>query len=79
MIANLPELKDDSLITPEVGAWAEDKYRLVGNYAAMFATSMKKKWECRIYIDKDCIRSGAKRNSGYNLYRWPMKKSNSDA
>jgi three-Cys-motif partner protein len=51
MIPKLPELKDDGLITPEVGAWAEDKYRLVGNYAAMFATSMKKKWECRVYID----------------------------
>ena len=51
MIPKLPEFKDDGLITPEVGAWAEDKYRLVGNYAAMFATSMKKKWECRVYID----------------------------
>lgn len=51
MVPRLPELKDDGLITPEVGAWAEDKYRLVGNYAAMFATSMKKKWECRVYID----------------------------
>ncbi len=51
MIPKLPGLRDDGLITPEVGAWAEDKYRLVGNYAAMFATSMKKKWECRVYID----------------------------
>ncbi len=51
MESRLPELKDDGLYTPQVGAWAEDKYRLIGNYAAMFATSMKKKWECRIYID----------------------------
>jgi three-Cys-motif partner protein len=51
VVPRLAELKDDGLITPEVGAWAEDKYRLVGNYAAMFATSMKKKWECRVYID----------------------------
>jgi three-Cys-motif partner protein len=51
MIPRLPELRDDGLTTPEVGAWAEDKYRLVGNYAAMFATSMRKKWECRVYID----------------------------
>lgn len=47
----LPELTDDGLITPEIGAWGEDKYRLVGTYAALFATSMKKKWECRVYID----------------------------
>jgi len=51
VISKLPELKDDGLITPEVGAWADDKYRLVGNYAAMFAISMKKKWECQVYID----------------------------
>jgi len=51
MIPKLPELRDDGLTIPEVGAWAEDKYRLVGNYAAMFATSMRKKWECRVYID----------------------------
>ena len=51
MIEKLPNLKDDGLLTPEVGSWAEDKYRLVWNYSKMFATSMKNKWEARIYID----------------------------
>ncbi len=47
----LPELEDDGLITPEVGEWGEDKYRLVGLYAEMFTKSMKDKWECRVYLD----------------------------
>lgn len=45
------DLADDSLATPEVGAWCEQKYRLVSTYANMFATSMKAKWECRVYVD----------------------------
>lgn len=28
---------DDGLITPEVGAWGKEKYRLVRLYADMFA------------------------------------------
>lgn len=51
MLEKLPILKDDGLITPEVGLWAEYKYRLVWNYAKMFATSMKAKWDARAYID----------------------------
>lgn len=51
MLEKLPILDDDSLITPEVGLWAEYKYRLVWNYAKMFATSMKAKWGARAYID----------------------------
>lgn len=47
----LPRLSDDGLITPEVGGWAVDKYRHVRNYAEMFATAMKAKWESRVYID----------------------------
>lgn len=43
-------LTDDGLITPEVGARAEDKYRLVQGYARVFATSMKNKWK-RVYVD----------------------------
>lgn len=39
------------MVTPEVGGWAEDKYRLVRHYADMFTTSMKKKWDHRVYID----------------------------
>ncbi|QSV45741.1 three-Cys-motif partner protein TcmP [Geobacter benzoatilyticus] len=36
---------------PEIGAWGEEKYRLVHYYAQMFASSMKDKWQCRVYID----------------------------
>jgi three-Cys-motif partner protein len=51
MTVQLPELEDDGLITPQIGAWGEEKYRLVSTYAGIFATSMKRKWECRVYID----------------------------
>lgn len=51
MLERLPDLEDDGLITPEVGAWAEFKYRLVSNYATMFASAMKGKWGARVYID----------------------------
>ena len=47
----LPELQDDRLITPEINSWGEEKYRLVWNYASIFATSMKLKWHCRVYVD----------------------------
>jgi three-Cys-motif partner protein len=51
MTFRLPELEDDGLITPEVGAWGEEKYRLVGLYAEMFSKSMKGKWGSRVYLD----------------------------
>lgn len=35
----------------DVGPWSEEKYRLIQYYSQMFATSMKKSWECRVYID----------------------------
>src|SRR4030042_4220218 len=44
-------LKNDSLILPEVGIWATTKHNKIEHYSRMFATSMKKKWQCRIYID----------------------------
>jgi len=44
-------VSDDKLYTPEVGSWAEDKYRLFWCYADLFATSMKEKWDQRVYID----------------------------
>ncbi|HEU0143949.1 MAG TPA: three-Cys-motif partner protein TcmP [Nitrososphaera sp.] len=50
-MARLPQLIDDGLYTEPIGAWGEEKYRLVATYARMFATSMKGKWECRVYID----------------------------
>lgn len=50
---NPPELnvQDDGLFAPEVGDWTEQKYRLLWNYADLFATSMKNKWDERGYID----------------------------
>jgi len=44
-------LDDDGLFTPDVGPWAEEKYKLVDLYCSMFSTSMKNKWDYRIYID----------------------------
>lgn len=44
-------LTDDGYLTPEIGSWGEDKYSLVKKYAEMFATSMKKKWGARVYVD----------------------------
>lgn len=47
----LPQLEDDGLVTPEVGDWGEEKYLLVQGYARMFSTSMKGKWDERVYAD----------------------------
>jgi three-Cys-motif partner protein len=41
----------DGLICPEVGSWAETKYRLVSLYDDLFSTGMKDKWRTRVYID----------------------------
>jgi three-Cys-motif partner protein len=42
---------DDGLNCPEVGRWAEEKYRLLALYDELFSTGMKHKWDQRIYID----------------------------
>lgn len=42
---------DDGLISPDVGGWAETKYRLLALYDELFSTGMKNKWEQRVYID----------------------------
>lgn len=47
----LLRLKDDGLLTPEVGDWAEEKYQHVRYYADLFARSMSKKWKHRAYVD----------------------------
>jgi hypothetical protein len=44
-------LEDDGLLTPEVGAWAEEKYRYVRGYAEVFTTAMAGKWESLVYLD----------------------------
>jgi three-Cys-motif partner protein len=40
----LPALDDDGLATPEVGAWAEEKYQLVRYYADVFSRAMANKF-----------------------------------
>ena len=47
----MPTLDDDGLITPEIGSWGEEKYRLVAHYAQMFAASMSGKWDDLVYLD----------------------------
>src|SRR6202790_3508056 len=42
---------DDGLICPEVGSWAETKYRLLALYDELFSTGMKYKWDQRVYLD----------------------------
>jgi three-Cys-motif partner protein len=37
--------------TPEVGAWAEDKHRLVSLYSTLFSSGMKGKWDERVYVE----------------------------
>jgi len=43
--------EEDGLPCSVVGAWAEDKYKLVGLYDRLFSTGMKNKWPTRVYID----------------------------
>lgn len=44
-------VQDDGLFTPEVGAWADEKYKLLGGYSEIFTTGMKNQWDKLIYID----------------------------
>ena len=44
-------VEDDGLVAPEVGRWAEEKYRLISLYDELFASGMKYKWDQRVYID----------------------------
>ena len=42
---------NDGLPCPDVGSWAETKYRLLALYDELFSTGMKYKWHQRVYID----------------------------
>jgi len=44
-------VQDDGLIIPEVGAWADTKYKLLGGYCEIFTTGMKNLWDNLVYID----------------------------
>lgn len=46
-----PPQEDGLLCAEDVGAWTEDKYKLVWLYDSLFSTGMKNKWEARVYID----------------------------
>ena len=41
----------DDLLTPEAGEWSITKHSKLKYYECLFATSMRKKWDCRVYID----------------------------
>lgn len=46
-----PTCEDDGLYIEPVGAWAEEKYRLLALYAELFTGSMRAKWQQLVYID----------------------------
>ena len=48
---NSIEAFDDGLFKPEVGPWAENKYKILHHYNHMFATGMKNRFHNRVYID----------------------------
>lgn len=46
------DASDDGIYYEDgVGAWVEDKHRLVSLYETLFSTGMKRKWEVRVCID----------------------------
>lgn len=51
MASNTLRAEDDGLTCPEVGSWAETKYRLLALYDELFSTGMKNKWNQRVYVD----------------------------
>ena len=44
-------VEDDGLYIPEVGAWGDDKYKLLGGYSEIFTSGMKNLWDNLVYID----------------------------
>ena len=51
MISQSLQPIEDNFICPDVGAWAENKHRLVSLYATLFSSGMKEKWDQRVYIE----------------------------
>ncbi len=39
---------NDGLLAPEVGGWAQKKYKLLQMYNELFATGMKNRWGTRV-------------------------------
>lgn len=42
---------NDGLYIPEVGAWGDEKYKLLGGYSEIFTSGMKNLWDNLVYID----------------------------
>lgn len=57
---------DDEFECPEVGAWTEEKHKLVSLYATLFSSGMKDKWRRRVYLE---LYAGA----GYSRIRGTQK------
>lgn len=57
---------DDGMVAPDVGAWAEEKHRLVSLYSTLFSSGMKTKWSKRTYVE---LYAGA----GYSRVRGTSK------
>ncbi len=53
-MAQQRDVSDDGLLTPTVGRWALQKYRLLDLYNTLFSTGMKYRWNLRVYIDLFC-------------------------
>jgi three-Cys-motif partner protein len=65
--------ESDGLHTPDVGSWAIEKYRHFWTYADLFSTSMRGKWQKRVYIDLFCAAGKARiRENGRLLYSSPL-------
>src|ERR1017187_5198121 len=50
-IEDRESIREDGLVSPEVGAWTEEKHRLVSLYSTLFSSGMKAKWSRRIYVE----------------------------
>lgn len=44
-------VEDDGLYIPEIGAWGDEKYKLLGGYCEIFTSGMKNLWDSLVYID----------------------------
>lgn len=44
-------VEEDGLYIPEIGPWADEKYKLLGGYCEIFTTGMRNLWDNLIYID----------------------------
>ncbi len=50
-VENQSFFEDDGLQLPMVGPWTRAKHSKIAYYSSLFSNSMKRKWNCRIYLD----------------------------